>query len=167
MTAAEWIFATCALLVLVSMAAFGAWYWFFGRKSKLRVNFSVQSQILKGKFEPYIALYATNVGPGAVTLHAAVGLIRDGSYVEAYFNPLHDFPTRWDYSLGPFSGGLPATVESGRSFQSCLGTLDHEGLRENDIVKVGFLDTEGVYHWAPRGQVETVVRRVRGFKQAA
>jgi hypothetical protein len=168
MTAAGWTFAICIISILVALSIGGAWYWFVIRKPKLRVNFSVQSQIQKGQqFEPYISLFATNVGPDTVTLHAAVGLIRDGSYIEAYFSPLHDFPTRWNYSLGPFSGGLPATIEAGDSFRSCLGTLDHEGLRDNNIVKVGFLDTDGVYHWAPREQVEMVVKRVRDFRQAA
>lgn len=51
-----------------------------------------------------------------------------------------------------FSGGLPKKIGVGESFTAYF-TLRHESLRDEPLVDVGFEETFGRRHWAPRKAV--------------
>lgn len=74
-------------------------------------------------------------------------------------NPLHNFPLEKDRTNGIFSGGLPEKVAVGEGFTAYF-TLRHESLRDEPVVNVGFEDTFGRQHWAPRKSVVKVRKAV-------
>jgi hypothetical protein len=75
-------------------------------------------------------------------------------------NPLHDFPARSDFTIGPFSGGLPKKVDVGEEF-SLYFMAEHEALAGDDVELVGFLDTFGRKHWASKDSVIKARKRIR------
>jgi hypothetical protein len=77
-----------------------------------------------------------------------------------YLLPLHDYPFRKDHTIGPFSGGLPKTVEVGQMF-SVYFIPDHEGLARDDYDRIGFSDTFGKYHWASKRDVLRARKSIR------
>lgn len=78
----------------------------------------------------------------------------------AALQPLHDYPLRKDHTIGPFSGGLPKTVEVGQMF-SVYFPPDNEGLARDDYDRIGFGDTFGKYHWASKKDVVRVRNSIR------
>ncbi|RUW01104.1 MULTISPECIES: hypothetical protein [unclassified Mesorhizobium] len=177
MTTADWALVISLMSACISAAGFvwNVWSKFIYPKAKVRTSFSVMTVISKaGESPPFLNLSATNYGPGAVTLYAAVVRPKEEQGTLPYFlrtlfkvgseygllNPLANFPLQLDFTEGPFSGGLPKNIEVGESFSVRLG-FKHQSLRDDNIVDVGFEDTFGRRHWAPRRQVRTVIARIR------
>ncbi|MBO0140222.1 hypothetical protein JZX87_03450 [Agrobacterium sp. Ap1] len=161
MTTADWalVISLCSFVVSAAGFIWNVWSKFIYPKAKVRVTFS--SNILMQQGEPnhnMLLLQATNYGPGDVTRHMVIGRSRTkrlGKFQHMILNPLHNFPAQKDYTLGPFSGGLPKKIQVGEDFAAYFVIL-HEGLRDENIVDVGFVDTFGRNHWAPRKSVAKV-----------
>lgn len=166
MTTADWAFIVSLVSLLTSIGGFvwNVWSKFIFPKAKVRSSIAVISVVDGGEISHRaISLSATNYGPGVVTLHTVVGRERKSwywPYQHIIFNPLHNFPVHADHTIGPFSGGLPAKIDVGESFSSYLG-LRHEGLRDLNIVDVGFVDSFGRNHWASRKSVRSVRKAVK------
>lgn len=164
METADWALAISLCSFLVSLAGFvwNVWSKFIYPKPKVRVSFTVNIMLDRNGTRPrFLSLSATNYGPGPVTLHSAVGRARAAWMKKTHFimNPLHNFPQQMDFTVGPFSGGLPKKIEPGESF-SAYFTLRHEALRDEPVIDVGFCDTFGRNHWAARKQVKQVRKAV-------
>jgi hypothetical protein len=105
-----------------------------------------------------LALTATNMGPITVTLHTVVadGGKRWWRRRPKHFgllNPLDEFPfISTSITSGPFGRVLPRKVEVGEQFSVYL-IADHEELAKDVIERVGFSDTFGRNHWAPKKHV--------------
>jgi hypothetical protein len=173
MTTGDWalVISLCSFAVALSSFVWNVWSKFIYPKAKLRVTF--QASII---FQPgapdhgkdFLTLAATNHGPGDVTVHSAVvyyykeqwwknwRALFKKQYRRQYgiVNPLEDFPHRFDYTHGPFSGGLPKTLPVGESFSSYfprdVDWFGHKGFR------IGFSDSFGRNHWCSKQNVEKV-----------
>lgn len=166
MTTADWALGISMLSFAVSLAGFvwNVWSKFIYPKAKVRVSFAVNVLIQNGVSDhEMLCLSATNFGPGQVALHMATGRARHSRFKRLQhfiLNPLHDFPAMVNHTIGPFSGGLPKKLEVGESF-SAYFILRHEAFRDEPIVDVGFVDTFGRNHWAPRKSVAKVRMAVK------
>lgn len=167
---------TADYALIVSMfscvVSLGGLWWnirskFIYPKARLRLSFAVMTVIGDKDHFEVISLSATNFGPTDVTVRSVICRYRLGwswrslrrPWQFGMLNTLHNFPLQRDFTLGPFSGGLPAKLPVGEQFTSHLH-VDHEGLRESNIIDVGFDDIFGRIHWAPRKSVREVRRRV-------
>lgn len=164
METADWALAISLCSFVVSLAGFvwNVWSKFIYPKPKVRVTFSVNMMVDdSGPGPEFLSLSATNYGPGPVTLHSAIGRAKGSWLRKKHFimNPLHNFPLQLDFTIGPFSGGLPKKIEPGESF-SAYFVLKHEALRDEPVIDVGFSDTFGRSHWAARKQVKQVRKSV-------
>lgn len=56
--------------------------------------------------------------------------------------------------------GLPFKLAVGEEFSTYL-VFEHQHLRDDSIVDVGFVDVFGRYHWAPRKSVRKVVSSIQ------
>lgn len=166
MTTADWALTISLLSLTVSVASFAwnVWSKFIFPKPKVRVSFG--PRVLVQNDEPdhhMLALLAANHGPGDVTLHMVIGRARRSYFKKLQhliLNPLHNFPVELDRTLGPFSGGLPKKIGVGEDF-SAYFVLLHQGFRDEPIVDVGFSDTFGRSHWAPRKDVRKAIKAVK------
>ncbi|KAA3517561.1 hypothetical protein G6L63_21140 [Agrobacterium vitis] len=158
MSTGDWALVVSIFSFIVSLAGFiwNVWSKFIYPKAKVRVSF--YSGFVMGEgFDgvEMLTLNATNYGPGAITLHLAVGRSRVSRFkkLESFMlNPLHDFPAQTNFTLGPFSGGLPKKVDVGESF-SAFFVKKHAAIAIKNVVDVGFTDTFGRCHWARRRAV--------------
>jgi hypothetical protein len=97
------------------------------------------------------------MGPGEVKLNSAlVGKKGKWFRAEGYglLNPLVSARHR-DQSDGPFSGGLPKTIAVGEEFPVYF-VPNHTHLLNNDYDRIGFNDSFGRNHWAPKAQISKV-----------
>ena len=84
----------------------------------------------------------------------------------AYLNPLHNYLTVENHSIGPFGGGLPKKLAVGEDFSVYLTPI-HEGLAGADYDRIGFTDTFNRFHWAPtRGMAETKAKIKAAYEAA-
>jgi hypothetical protein len=177
MTTADWALVISLFAVTISAASFvwNVWSKFIYPKPKVKTHFAVREVHSLGR-PPFshIGLNATNYGPGAVTLYAAICRPRldqgslplflrrrlglNSRYI--LLNPLSHFPADTEATDGPFSGGLPKKLDVGESFSASF-VYKHDGLRDTDIIDVGFDDTFGRDHWVPRYQVRAVLVDIR------
>jgi hypothetical protein len=173
-----WTTADYALIVSIASAAvsiasfvWNVWSKFIYPKPRIAVSIGFMSVIdqhgsASDLAENVISLSATNYGPGEATLYCAVAeqrrtkICKPGK--QGMLNTLENWPIDKEYTLGPFSGGLPKKVGVGEQFTVHL-TPYHEHLAEDPIVRVGFHDTFGRKHWAPRKQVARVRDSVRKY----
>ena len=125
MTTADWalVISLCSTAISLAALAWNVWAKFVFPKPTVRVSFAVNRVIPDnmgiGKF---LNLSATNHGPIKVILSSAVVRTRCDKKTGSRYgilNPLHDFPVQRNHSLGPFSGGLPKTLDVGETF-SCF-----------------------------------------------
>ncbi|WP_430250639.1 hypothetical protein [Neorhizobium sp. DAR64860/K0K1] len=166
MTTADWAFVVSLLSFVVSLAAFvwNVWSKFIYPKPKVQISF-FSGFVMGDGFEglEMLTLSATNYGPGQVTLHLAVGRTRVSRLTKLksfMLNPLHDFPSQTEYTLGPFSGGLPKKIDVGENF-SAYFTKKHSAIAVQNVIDVGFTDTFGRCHWARRRDVSKVRQEVQ------
>lgn len=158
LTTADWALVVSIFSLIISLAGFvwNVWSKFIFPKPQIRVSFYVARMIPDpGNIGRFLTLSATNQGPIECTLDSAV--VRTfGGTGWGLLNPMESFPARTDFSNGPFSGGLPKKLAVGESF-SVHFPFNPEGFLADDIRKIGFLDTFGRHHWAPRKAVKKVV----------
>ncbi|TDX77742.1 hypothetical protein EDE05_11451 [Neorhizobium sp. R1-B] len=166
MTTADWAFVVSIFSFAVSLAGFvwNVWSKFIYPKAKVRVSF-YSGFVMGEDYEgvEMLTLSATNYGPGQVTLHLAVGRTKVSRFKKLklfMLNPLHDFPARTDFTLGPFSGGLPKKIDVGESFNAFF-VKKHAAIATQNVVDVGFTDTFGRNHWARRKDVTKVRTEVK------
>lgn len=166
MTVADWALIISILSAAISLAglAWNIWSTFIYPKPTVRVWFSINRMVPDhaglGKF---LCLSATNHGPNKVILYyAVVTTTPDAKTGSRYgiLNPLHNFPHQINHTLGPFSGGLPKTVEIGELFSVYFPFAPKTFLAE-DIKKIGFRDTFGKHHWAARRDVKNILAKYR------
>ncbi|HEY5129394.1 MAG TPA: hypothetical protein VIJ35_19265 [Bradyrhizobium sp.] len=162
MTVADWALVISICSAIVSLASFiwNVWSKFIYPKAKVRVHFSYVTVFSPNdRSEDYdlLSLSATNMGPGEVTLHSAL-VRRKRKWVRSQghglLNPLVSVNHR-DQTAGPFSGGLPKTVAVGEMF-SVYFVPNHTRLAEEGYDRIGFDDTFGRMHWAPKAQIAKV-----------
>lgn len=82
-------------------------------------------------------------------------------------NVLPQFPSTTDYETeyemlggGPFAGGSPKKLMVGETFTAYL-VPDHETLARGDYAKIGFNDSFGRMHWAPRRNILEALAPIR------
>lgn len=177
MTTGDWalIISLCSFAVALGSFIWNVWSKFIYPKPQIRVTFQASIIFHPGSSDhqqEFLSLNATNHGPGDVTLHSAVVYHRKEKWWKdwrAFFkkhyrrqygilNPLHDFPNRFDHTIGPFSGGLPKKLPVGESFSSYfpreVDWFQHKGFR------IGFSDSFGRNHWCTKRDVEKVRKDV-------
>jgi len=76
-------------------------------------------------------------------------------------NLLHNFPLQTDHTLGPFSGGLPKTLDIGEAFSAYFPYTTGKTFLADDLRLIGFLDTFNRHHWAPRRDMKNVLAKYR------
>lgn len=175
LTTADWalILSLCSLVVAIAAFVWNVWSKFIYPKPKVRIFFAVNAVvgvrnansdgISYSSGEEILALTAWNHGPGPVVIHLAVGhkkRFRPWKEADVVFHPLHNYPQQADFSIGPFSGGLPARLDVGERHTSFL-QLKNETIADSKIWRVGFGDTFGRYHWARMRDVKMVKKEVR------
>jgi hypothetical protein len=168
MTTADWALIISIGSAVVSFAGFvwNVWSKFIFPKPRVDVSFNFMTVVAKGKeHEHVLSLSATNMGPVAVTLHCTLTIggkrwWRRKPNAYALLNPLHDYPMQKEHSIGPFGGGLPKKLDVGEQFTSYF-ISDHEGLASGKYDRIGFADTFGRHHWAPRAAVANARKRIR------
>jgi hypothetical protein len=122
MQTADWAFivSLCSVVIALFSVLWNIWSKFIYPKPTVRVGFSHMAIV--GSEEEILTLSATNMGPISVTLHSAI-VRKKRKWLRKWLSrmrtygillPLHDYPFRKDHTIGPFSGGLPKTVEVGR-----------------------------------------------------
>jgi len=115
--------------------------------------------------EQVLALIATNMGPAQVTLRTAIARPRKRfpfQKTSSFFllNPIHNYPQNTELSIGPFAGGLPKKLEVGEQFTAYF-IPDHESLAKGEAARIGFDDTFGTLHWAPRSHIRDALPEIR------
>jgi hypothetical protein len=177
MQTADWALAISILSAAISLAGFvwNVWSKFIYPKPRVRVHFSMVTAIRpRGPHDPdpvrVLSLSATNMGPADVTLQSTLVLFQPHFFSEktyALMNVLPQFPSTTDYAVeyealggGPFAGGFPKKLVVGESFSAYL-VPDHETLARGDYERIGFNDSFGRMHWAPRRDILSVLPAIR------
>jgi hypothetical protein len=166
-TTADWALVISICSAVVSLAGFvwNVWSKFIYPKPRVQVSFSLLTVIQNNPTvqENVIGLSATNMGPVQVTLHSALVAYRRGVFPSHRFgllNPLHNYPMQTKHTIGPFGGGLPKKLDVGEQFTVYL-IPDHEMLAKGDYQRIGFTDTFGRSHWAPRRRILETLPYIR------
>lgn len=168
MNVADWaiIISICSAVVSLSGFIWNVWSKFIYPKPKVRVSLQFMtmmtpsagdSRSLTRTENNAISLSATNMGPITVTLYNVVvckgwNWWRRRPIGVGLLNPLPGFPMypgQYEYAAGPYAGGLPKKVEVGDQFTTYF-VPDHETLAGNDVKFIGYSDTFGRIHWAPK-----------------
>src|SRR5712675_722184 len=163
---ADWALVISICSAIVSLAGFvwNVWSKFIYPKPRVQVSFSFM-RVVQGNFsgEKVLVLSATNMGPVQVTLYyALVTYSRWARRLSSVglLNPLHNYPAQTTHSIGPFGGGLPKKLDVGEQFSVYL-LPDHEMLAKGDYERIGFSDTFGRSHWAPRRRILETLPSIR------
>jgi hypothetical protein len=179
MSVADWALVISLCSAAVSLASFvwNVWSKFIYPKPQVVVSFSfmtmlvpaAERHLLTRSENNALALSATNHGPIEVTLNSVVGA---GGFCWwkrrpariGLLNPIPgfpDYPGQYSDELtGPFSGGLPKKIAVGEQF-SLYFIPDHEALAKDEIERIGFTDTFGRFHWAPRKDLLKARKHIR------
>jgi hypothetical protein len=172
MTTADWALVISICSAIVSLAGFvwNVWSKFIYPKPRVNVTFGMM-RVVQGNSssERVLVLGATNMGPVQVTLYQAlVTYNRRASQSSSIglLNPLHNYPAQLTHTVGPFGGGLPKKLDVGEQFSIYL-IPDHEMLAKGDYERIGFTDTFGRAHWAPRRRILETLPRIREACEAA
>jgi hypothetical protein len=178
MTIADWALVISICSAMVSLAGFvwNVWSKFIYPKPRVSVSLQFMTMMVPSPHDKYSvtggeneALSATNMGPIAVTLYVVVAAksrrnwLRLKPAATAVLNPLPRFPNypgEFDVTTGPFAGGLPKKVEVGDQF-AVYFVPDHAGLARDEIDRVGFSDTFGRTHWAPKKHLVEARKHIR------
>jgi hypothetical protein len=186
MTVADWALVISLCSALVSLASFvwNVWSKFIYPKPSVVVSFQFVTMMTPAPHDAAslthsennaLSLSATNMGPGAVTLYNVVatygfsGWLRQKPKRLGLLNPLPHFPEypgQFEVTAGPFAGGLPKKLEVGEQF-SAYFIPDHDSLAKDDVDRIGFYDTFGRYHWAPKSDLDRARKYIREACDAA
>jgi len=177
MQTADWALVISILSAAISLAGFvwNVWSKFIYPKPRVDVHFSMVSAHYPGRprdLDPVSALClsATNMGPSETTLLSSLIMTKPHWFSERKFallNVLQSFPETTDYEAeyyarggGIFAGGFPKKLAVGESFSVYL-IPDHEMLARGDYDCIGFNDSFGRRHWAPRQDILTTLPHIR------
>jgi hypothetical protein len=174
-TTADWALVISILSAAISLSGFiwNVWSKFIYPKPKLQVRFSMVRIIEQHADDAgdlqVLTLSATNMGPVEITLKKALIVFRRSWLKEKSYgilNVLPRAPTSSDYEYeyelggGPFAGGFPKKLAVGEGFSVYL-VPDHETLARGDYQRIGFDDSFGREHWAPRRDVLVTLPYIR------
>jgi hypothetical protein len=162
---ADWALVISICSAVVSFAGFvwNVWSKFIFPKPRVYITFGMMRVVQGGSSgEQILALGATNMGPVQVTLYSALVTYSRWAQLSSVglLNPLHNYPAQTTHSIGPFSGGLPKKLDVGEQFSVYL-IPDHEMLAKGDYQRIGFTDTFGRSHWAPRRRILETLPSIR------
>jgi len=167
MQTGDWALVISLFSLVVSAASFiwNVWSKFIYPKPVVRVSFKMV-QIVGDDLDDIpevLRLSATNMGPGDVTLDKAlinfIGYFGQTTHY-ALLSTLLDYPTLMDLTHGRFGAGFPARVGVGESFSTYLVPA-HERLAKGDYQRIGFTDSFGRDHWAPRKDILEALPYIR------
>jgi hypothetical protein len=164
MTTADWALVISLFSFALSLAGFvwNVWSKFIYPKPVLRVHFAMVTIMGDDSSDDFdlLCLTATNMGPVEITLKSALvmfarTLIKKKRH--AILRALPGIPSsRLEYEIaaaaGGTSGGLPKKLAVGEEFSIYL-IPDHESLAKGDYQAIGFYDSFGREHWAPRRDI--------------
>lgn len=163
MTVADWalVISICSAATALAGFVWNVWSKFIYPKPRITVSFQYLTMVvpsphderyITGSDNDALSLSATNMGPIAVTLYNIVAKNRRKPNSLGLLNPLPRFPNypgEFEVTSGPFGGVLPKKVEVGEQF-SAYFIPDHDSLAQDDVIRIGFSDTFGRIHWAPK-----------------
>jgi hypothetical protein len=176
-TTADWALVISILSAAISLAGFvwNVWSKFIYPKPRVSAHFSMVSAFHPGRardLDPVSALCisSTNMGPAETTLLSSLVMTKPHWFSERKFallNVLQSFPETTDYEAeyytrggGIFAGGFPKKLAVGESFSVYL-VPDHEMLARGDYDRIGFNDSFGRRHWAPRKDILEALPSIR------
>lgn len=163
MTTADWAIIISFGSLAISVASF---IWnvlskFIHPKPKVRVSFSTMAMFPSPPGSPsFLSLQATNHGPGDVTLHMAMARSRRGRLKRleyGFLTPSISLSRLTDETGTPFAGGLPKKLAVGETFVAYFPYPSQ--FLDEPIVDIGFVDTFGKHHWAPRKKLRVQRRK--------
>lgn len=171
MQTADWalVVSLCSAAISLFSLGWGIWSKWVHPKPKLKVGFAVMYIINDiGRSRPFLGAFATNFGPTDTTLKSLVCRHRTKGWWWRW-----NRYERWQYGImissrtpeetlagapNPLSG-LPFKLAVGEEFSTYL-IFEHEHLRDDGILDVGFVDVFGRYHWTPRKSVKKVIASI-------
>lgn len=167
MTTADWAFVISICSAIVSLAGFiwNVWSKFIYPKPIVRVSFAMVQIVEPGSdyIPSVLRLSATNMGPGEVSLSNALIAFRGHFYQSTGFgllSTLDNYLLHQDATLGHFGAGFPAKVGVGEQYSAYLVPA-HEKLAKGDYQRIGFTDSFGRNHWAPRQDILRALPYIR------
>jgi hypothetical protein len=167
MTTADWALLISIISALISLAGFvwNVWSTFIYPKAKVRVSFDMVQIVEMGSdWTPSVLrLSATNMGPGEITLSNALITYR-GPFNQSngfgLLSTLADFPRLQDHAKGYLGAGFPAKLAVGEQYSAYLVPA-HHALAKGDYQRIGFTDSFGRSHWAPRRDILHALHSIR------
>ncbi|WP_063683412.1 hypothetical protein [Bradyrhizobium stylosanthis] len=167
MQTADWALIISLFSLVISAASFiwNVWSKFIYPKPVIRVSFKMV-QIIANDLDwvpEVLELSATNMGPGDITLSKA--LVKFTGYfgqTTSYglLSTLEAFPRYLDHRRGGLGVGFPAKIAVGETYSAYLVPA-HELLAKGNYQRVGFSDSFGRNHWAPRKDILEALTYIR------
>lgn len=160
MTTADWALVISICSAAVSLAGFvwNVWSKFIYPKPDLRVHFSMMGFIGDGPWrDPFLSLSITNHGPIGCTITHAIIDIDDRAQRKkrrGLINPLRDISASIEHTDGPFTN-LPKKIDVGEEFSLRFWSGENSFLEE-EVDRVGVIDTFGRHHWCACRHVKKV-----------
>jgi hypothetical protein len=166
MQTADWalIVSLISLVVALVSLAWNIWTKFVYPRPAVRVRARVMRvfQVDGPKGPPIVCVDMTNHGPGNVTINHAQIRCRRRRFRRLDWGllaPMHSLD-RPDVIAGPFGGGLPKEIETGKSF-ALYFPYGHGTWLQEPVVKLGVQDIYGRSYWAPAADVRKLLTRYR------
>lgn len=171
MTTADWalVVSICSAGLSLFSLGWNVWSKWVHPKPRIKVGFAVMNIIdERGVSPPFLSAFATNFGPTDTTIKQLVARSRPPGW---WWKVGGQRRWRWGimnnvdsahtalYDTSRYSP-LPLKLPVGEELAVYL-TFQHQHLRDDGIVDVGFADVFGRHHWAPRKSVRKVVERIR------
>ena len=147
-----------AVAIAVASFAWNILEKFIYVKPRLQVSFGIYSVLQGGRATKRLCnLSVTNMGPGSAILHSCIVKMSGPRFWKPQYgilNPIHGDPTNdAPISVGPFSGGLPATINSGE-VKSFYFPFTSDTFLKEPLIGIGVTDTYGRKHWCRRQDLE-------------
>jgi hypothetical protein len=167
MTTADWALVISILSAFVSLASFvwNVWSKFIYPKPVVRVSFAMVQIIAADSDDmpSVLTLNATNMGPGEVSLRNALIEFRGHFFKSKGFgllSTIDNYLVHVDTSRGYFGAGFPVKLAVGEQFSAHLVPAHHR-LAKGDYQRIGFTDSFGYSHWAPRQDILRALPYIR------
>ncbi|MFO1242972.1 MAG: hypothetical protein U1E36_07225 [Rickettsiales bacterium] len=163
MNTSDWaLIISCGSLVIsITSFVWNVWSKFIFPKPKIRSSISIAC-LIPSNDPDFVSLSAVNHGPTEITLHSAIALTRKTYLFDkpkfGLLSPLNNFPHEFNTSNGPFSGGLPKKLSVGEQF-SVYFPLSKIWIKDG-LVRFGFSDTFGRYHWCSKKTCRAFVKKL-------
>jgi hypothetical protein len=176
MQTADWALIISIGSLVIASASFiwNIWAKFIYPKPTVRVHFAMLTIMHPhGSSEDdyeVLSLSATNMGPIETTLRKAFVLHQQNWFASKRYGILNTLPSlphdadHLDHMAstpsGPFAAGLPKKLAVGEEF-TVYFIPDHEDLARGDYERIGFDDSFGGEHWAPRQNILAALPYIR------